>query len=163
MIKKYFFSLMLTLSLSSYSANTIIAVLNDDIITLNQLQKIVNQDDSKNQKIEIIESLISEKIELEYIKKLKIIPTNNAINTELNNIAQHNNISIDDLKKLKNFEEIFSLLVTNLSKIGLRQIIIQQETKKTISPSSAEGIAIYQEWLKKIKSQMFIEIYENKL
>ena len=163
MIKKYFFSLMLTLSLSSYSANTIIAVLNDDIITLNQLQKIVNQDDSKNQKIEIIESLISEKIELEYIKKLNIIPTNNAVNTELNKIAQRNNISIDDLKKLKNFEEIFSLLVTNLSKIGLRQIIIQQETKKTISPSSAEGIAIYQEWLKKIKSQMFIEIYENKL
>jgi len=154
---------MLTLSLSSYSANTIIAVLNDDIITLNQLQKIVNQDDSKNQKIEIIESLISEKIELEYIKKLNIIPTNNAVNTELNKIAQRNNISIDDLKKLKNFEEIFSLLVTNLSKIGLRQIIIQQETKKTISPSSAEGIAIYQEWLKKIKSQMFIEIYENKL
>jgi len=163
MIMKSLSILLLTLSLYTHSANTIIAVLNNDIITLSQLNKVVKPNDSKKQKMRALQSMITEKVELEYIKKLRIIPTNNAIENELRKITEQNNISINDLKELSNYQEILSLIVTNLSKIALRQVIVQKESKKSISASSSEGISIYQEWLQKIKSKMFIEIFEYKI
>jgi hypothetical protein len=163
MIKTLFTSLLVFYSSFSVGENTIVGLYNDNVITLNQLNNITNGNDSKEKKILAIQTLISEKIEMDFINKLKIVPTTSSINDELLKIANNNNISFEQLKQIANFDEIYSIVILKLSKIGLRQIIINKDKADQISINSAEGISLYQNWLKNTKEKMYIEIFEDKL
>jgi len=163
MIKTLFTSLLVFYSSFSVGENTIVGLYNDNVITLNQLNNITNGNDSKEKKILAIQTLISEKIEMDFINKLKIVPTTSSINDELLKIANNNNISFEQLKQIANFDEIYSIVILKLSKIGLRQIIINKDKTDPISINSAEGISLYQNWLKNTKEKMYIEIFEDKL
>jgi len=163
MIKTLFTSLLIFYSSFSVGENTIVGLYNDNVITLNQLNNITNGNDSKEKKILAIQTLISEKIEMDFINKLKIVPTTSSINDELLKIANNNNISFEQLKQIANFDEIYSIVILKLSKIGLRQIIINKDKADQISINSAEGISLYQNWLKNTKEKMYIEIFEDKL
>jgi len=163
MIKTLFTSLLVFYSSFSVGENTIVGLYNENVITLNQLNNITNGNDSKEKKILAIQTLISEKIEMDFINKLKIVPTTSSINDELLKIANNNNISFEQLKQIANFDEIYSIVILKLSKIGLRQIIINKDKADQISINSAEGISLYQNWLKNTKEKMYIEIFEDKL
>jgi len=163
MIKTLFTSLLIFYSSFSVGENTIVGLYNENVITLNQLNNITNGNDSKEKKILAIQTLISEKIEMDFINKLKIVPTTSSINDELLKIANNNNISFEQLKQIANFDEIYSIVILKLSKIGLRQIIINKDKADQISINSAEGISLYQNWLKNTKEKMYIEIFEDKL
>jgi len=163
MIKNIFAFLIVFYSSCSLGENTIVGLYNENVITLNQLNNITNGNDSKEKKILAIQTLISEKIEMDFINKLKIVPTTSSINDELLKIANNNNISFEQLKQIANFDEIYSIVILKLSKIGLRQIIINKDKADQISINSAEGISLYQNWLKNTKEKMYIEIFEDKL
>jgi len=163
MIKNLLFSIVAIFSSSTIAQNSIVGIYEDKVITLRQLESVSKENDSKDKKISAIHALISENIELDYIKKLQISPTSSSINDELLNVAKLNNIKLDELKKFSNFDEIYSLVVLKLSKIGLRQIVVNQDRVEPISLTSKEGLTIFQDWLNNIKAKMYIEIYDEKL
>jgi len=163
MIKNLLFSIVAIFSSSTIAQNSIVGIYEDKVITLRQLESVSKENDSKDKKISAIHALISENIELDYIKKLKISPTSSSINDELVNVAKLNNIKLDELKKFSNFDEIYSLVVLKLSKIGLRQIVVNQDRIEPISLTSKEGLSIFQDWLNNTKAKMYIEIYDEKL
>jgi len=163
MIKNIFAFLIVFYSSCSLGENTIVGLYNDNVITLNQLNSITKKKESKENKIIAIQALITEKIEIEFIKKLKIEPTASSINEELEKIAKQNNMSYEQLKQIVNFDEIYSIVFLKLSKNGLRQVIVNKGKTDPISVNSPEGISLYQNWLKKTKEKMYIEIFEDKL
>jgi len=163
MIKNIFAFLIVFYSSCSLGENTIVGLYNDNVITLNQLNSITKKKESKEHKIIAIQALITEKIEIEFIKKLKIEPTASSINEELEKIAKQNNMSYEQLKQIVNFDEIYSIVFLKLSKNGLRQVIVNKGKTDPISVNSPEGISLYQNWLKKTKEKMYIEIFEDKL
>ena len=163
MIKNLYFFLVIFYSSISIAQNTIIGIYDDNVITLRQLEAITEKKDSKDKKISIIHALISEKIEIDYIKKLKITPSSSSINSELVKIAEQNNISLEQFKQIANYDEIYSIVLLNLSKIGLKQIMVNENRDKPIDIRSKEGVSIYQSWLRSIKDKMYIEIFEEKL
>jgi len=163
MIKNLLFSIVAIFSSSTIAQNSIVGIYEDKVITLRQLESVSKENDSKDKKISAIHALISENIELDYIKKLQISPTSSSINDELLNVAKLNNIKLDELKKFSNFDEIYSLVVLKLSKIGLRQIVVNQDRIEPISLTSKEGLSIFKDWVKNIKAKMYIEIYDEKL
>jgi len=163
MIKNLYFFLVIFYSSISIAQNTIIGIYDDNVITLRQLEAITEKKDSKDKKISIIHALISEKIEIDYIKKLKITPSSSSINSELVKIAEQNNISLEQFKQIANYDEIYSIVLLNLSKIGLKQIMVNGNRDKPIDIRSKEGVSIYQSWLRSIKDKMYIEIFEEKL
>jgi len=163
MIKTLFTSLLVFYSSFSVGENTIVGLYNDNVITLNQLNSIAKKNESKEQKILAIQALISEKIEIDFINKFKIEPTAASIKDELEKIAKQNNISFEQLKQIANFEEIYSIVFLKLSKIGLRQVVVNKDKADPIPVNSPEGISLYQNWLKKAKEKMYIEIFEDKL
>ena len=162
MIKNLYFFLVIFYSSISIAQNTIIGIYDDNVITLRQLEAITEKKDSKDKKISIIHALISEKIEIDYIKKLKITPSSSSINSELVKIAEQNNISLEQFKQIANYDEIYSIVLLNLSKIGLKQIMVNGNRDKPIDIRSKEGVSIYQNWLRSIKDKMYIEIFEEK-
>jgi len=162
MIKNLYFFLVIFYSSISIAQNTIIGIYDDNVITLRQLEAITEKKDSKDKKISIIHALISEKIEIDYIKKLKITPSSSSINSELVKIAEQNNISLEQFKQIANYDEIYSIVLLNLSKIGLKQIMVNGNRDKPIDIRSKEGVSIYQSWLRSIKDKMYIEIFEEK-
>jgi len=162
MSKKIFTLFFVLYSSYSLSQNTIIGIYDDNVITLRQLEAITEKKDSKDKKISIIHALISEKIEIDYIKKLKITPSSSSINSELVKIAEQNNISLEQFKQIANYDEIYSIVLLNLSKIGLKQIMVNGNRDKPIDIRSKEGVSIYQSWLRSIKDKMYIEIFEEK-
>jgi len=163
MNKKIFTLIFVLYSSYSLSQNTIVGIYNEDIITLKQLEKLTKKNESKERKISVIQTLITEKIEFDFIKKFKIVPTSASLNNELSKVAEQNKISLEKLKQLANYNEIYSIVFSELSKIGLRQVIVNRNKAEPISINSKEGVSLYQDWLKKTKENMYIEIFEDKL
>ena len=162
-IKKIFFLIIFLLSLSVYPSNSIVAVIDEDIITLNQLNKLTKGAE-KNQKMALLNLLIDEKIIQGVIAKLKIIPKETEINRELNFIAKNNDVTLSDLSNSKEFPIILKRVEYELSKSILKKLVISEEKDTSNNKDlNLTDNQTFRNWIKKQREKIFIKIYEEKL
>ena len=137
---KYLLTLSLSLSLNALAApNSIIAIVNDDLITFDTISKNIKPDSTKEYKIQLVNHQIDLTLQLQEIKKIGIEPTTASLNNSLNDIASKNKLTLAQLQSLNQFDEIVEDITNQLSLIGLKQLISKKaDTYLTASEIEAE-------------------------
>ena len=124
-MKKYIL-LTLLFSLNVLAApNSIIAIVNDDVITFNSISNDIKEETTKEQKLALVNRQIDLNLQLQKIKELGIKPNKSSINTALNNVAVQNNITFAKLKSLAEFDQITKNINNQLSLRGLKQFVLK--------------------------------------
>ncbi len=124
-MKKYIL-LTLLFSLNALAApNSIIAIVNDDVITFNSISNEIKKETTKEQKLALVNEQIDLNLQLQKIKELGIKPNKSSINTALNNVAVQNNITFAKLKSLTEFDQITKNINNQLSLRGLKQFVLK--------------------------------------
>ncbi len=124
-MKKYIL-LTLLFSLNALAApNSIIAIVNDDVITFNSISNEIKKETTKEQKLALVNEQIDLNLQLQKIKELGIKPNKSSINTALNNVAVQNNITFAKLKSLAEFDQITKNINNQLSLRGLKQFVLK--------------------------------------
>lgn len=124
---KYLLSLVFTLSLNTLAApNSIIAVVNDELITFNAINQDIKPNSTKEYKMQLVDHQIDLALQLQEIKKIGIEPKVTSINASLSDIASKNKLTLAQLQSLDQFDEIVQDITDQLSLIGLKQYIAQK-------------------------------------
>jgi len=147
----------------TFANNSILAIVDDNVITFNQFNKIYTADDSKENKIKNLEKLIIELLEKDHISKFNIKPSEDLLNKELINLSQKNNINVGQLQQASNFDEILKVIIYKLSKIALFEMVVKTEKAKKNVIDLRTNEEIYKTWLNDIRNKTYIEVYEEKL
>ena len=148
------FLFILLISLKTYpSDNTIIVIINEEVITQKQLEPIISSEESKSKKISLIKKIIFTKLILNDAKRLKIEPSDDLINYELQKIANIKNIKFSEFSRLPAYNKIITELKDKLT-IVVYEKIVRDSLKINES---------YEDWLKELHQKSFVRIFENKL
>ena len=75
-----------------FAANSIIAIVNEDVITLQSIEQQLNDANSFDEKIDIIEQQIDIALQMSKVRELGLNPSQEDINGALNQLAIDNNI-----------------------------------------------------------------------
>jgi len=110
----------------SYSANTIIAIVNNAPITLNSVRINLLEVNTKDEQILIINNFIDDILQLQKATELDIIPAKRDIENVLNDIAQSNNISLKELMNFEDFYYIEKEVFEKLSILNLQTFITKE-------------------------------------
>ena len=118
------FLLLLLFSVNiSIADNTIVAIVNEDVITLDSIEWQLNVASSYNEKIDIVNRQIDLLLQLNIVNELGIEPENEEIDGALIQLAKNNNISISELKSHPQFTLFVEQIIETLSVIKLEQFI----------------------------------------
>ena len=107
----------------SIADNTIVAIVNEDVITLDSIEWQLNVASSYNEKIDIVNRQIDLLLQLNIVNELGIEPENEEINGALIQLAQNNRISLSELKSHPQFTLFVEQIIETLSVIKLEQSI----------------------------------------
>ena len=133
---KYLLALVFTFSLNVLAVpNTIIAIVNDELITLDTISNDIEPSSTKAQKMALVDHQIDLVLQLEKIQEFGIKPKLSSINTMLSNIASQNGLTLMQLQTNHQFDEIVENITQQLSLRGLKQLVLQ---KADISLTQAE-------------------------
>ena len=102
-MKKLFVVLLLLTLNISLALNTIVAIVNNEVVTTESFQNQLNIASSFDEKIELLNQQIDISLQLDMVKKFGIEPKNEEINGALIQLARNNNISISELKSHPQF------------------------------------------------------------
>ncbi|WP_148178848.1 peptidylprolyl isomerase [Candidatus Vesicomyidisocius calyptogenae] len=105
--------------------NSIVAIVNDDLITFDQISIDIKPNYTKAQKLTLVNQQIDLILQLQKIKQLSIVPKENVINSMLGNIALNNDLSLIQLQSLPQFDKVINHVKQNLSLEGLKHFIIE--------------------------------------
>ena len=165
---KYLLTLTLVFSLNALSAsNSIIAIVNDSIITYDSIADQINKDTTKAQKLALVNQQIDIVLQKEKIQELGISPKPETIDAMLVNVAKQNNLTLAQLQSNNQFGEIVERISQDLSFKGLQELVLQQsdititqaevDTALAINSTSASNI------LKQIKiTQIVLNTTDKK-
>ena len=129
-------ALVFTFSLNVLAApNSIIAIVNDELITFDTISNELKPSATKAQKMVLVDRQIDLALQLEQIQKFGIKPKLSSVNTALSNIASQNGLTLMQLQSNPQFDEIVENISLQLSLGGLKQFILQ---KADISLTQAE-------------------------
>ena len=126
---KALFALALTFTFSLNtlaSPNSIIAIVNDEIITFDTISGEIKPSFTKAQKIELVDNQIDLMLQLEKIKIFGIKPKLSSVNTMLSNIASQNGLTLAQLQANNQFDEIVDNVSQRISLRGLKQFVLQK-------------------------------------
>ena len=133
---KYLLALVFTFSLNVLAVpNTIIAIVNDELITLDTISNDIEPSSTKAQKMALVDHQIDLVLQLEKIQEFGIKPKLSSINRMLSNIASQNGLTLMQLQANHQFDEIVENITQQLSLRGLKQLVLQ---KADISLTQAE-------------------------
>ena len=119
-----FFILLLLFSVNiSNAENTVVAVVNEDVITLDSIEWQLNVASSYDEKMEILSRQVDLLLQLNIAKKLDIEPQNEEVEGALIQLARNNNISLIELKSHPQFTLFVEQIIETLSVIKLKQFI----------------------------------------
>ena len=125
---KYLLALVFTFSLNVLAVpNTIIAIVNDELITLDTISNDIEPSSTKAQKMALVDHQIDLVLQLEKIQEFGIKPKLSSINTMLSNIASQNGLTLMQLQANDQFDEIVEHVNQQLSLRGLKEFILQKE------------------------------------
>jgi len=106
-----------------FAANSIIAVANEEVITLQSIEQQLNDANSFNEKIDIVEQQIEITLQMSKVKELDLSPSHEIINGVLNQLAIDNDISIKQLRSYPQFSSLIQQIKERLSILNLQQHI----------------------------------------
>ena len=106
-----------------FAANSIIAIVNEDVITLQSIEQQLNDANSFNEKIDIVEQQIEIALQISKVRELGLNPSQEDINGVLNQLAVDNNISMEQLQSYPEFSSLIQQVTHRLSILNLQQYI----------------------------------------
>ncbi len=122
-MKKLFVVLLfLTLNIS-LASNTILAIVNNKVITTESFQNQLNIANTFDQKMELLSQQIDISLQIDMVKKLGIEPKNEEINGALIQLAINNSISLEEIKSHPQYVLFIQQIIETLSLIKLEQFI----------------------------------------
>jgi len=151
---KIFFLLLFT-SINTFASNSIIAIVNDEIITFNSIASDINSEFNTEQKLKVVNKHIDTKLQLKKAEKLGIEPKPSAVNSALNNIAEQNNLTATQLQSSPQFNTLINDIKTSLILNILKQIITK-DVNIVISKNELDKALISNPSNKKLDEQVKI-------
>jgi len=106
-----------------FAANTIIAVANEEVITLQSIEQQLNDADSFQEKIDIVEQQIEITLQMSKARELGLNPSQEDIIGVLNQLAIDNDISMEQLQSYPQFSSLIQQIKERLSILNLQQHI----------------------------------------
>ena len=108
-----------------FAENTIIAVVNNLAISLNLVKDNFLSAKTSEDKIEILNTQIDSILQLQRVEELNLKPSQTDINNVLSDIAQSNNITLDELSNFDDIGLIKKEISEKLSILNLQRYITQ--------------------------------------
>ena len=105
------------------SENTIIAIVDNNPILLNSIHNKLLIANSNNEKIEVVNTQIDFILQLQKVDELNLWTIDENVNEVLLDIAQSNNISIDELLEFDEFNSMKKEIIEKLSILNLQRYI----------------------------------------
>jgi len=106
-----------------FAANTIIAIVDKELITLQSIEEKISLTSSYDEKMSVLNNQINTLIQLKKASELKLILSQKDINKAINTVAKYNNIDTDELKKYPEFSLLEKKIIINLTLLKLQQFI----------------------------------------
>ncbi|RUA07154.1 MAG: hypothetical protein DSY43_00450 [Gammaproteobacteria bacterium] len=189
---KILFTFLLTLSFTVFSTpNSIIAVVNNSIITLDDINTQTNEKTTKKEKMALLDRQIDIELQKEQIQILGISPKLDTVNLVLKEIAEKNQLTFEQLRAKPQFDQISATVYQNITLEGLRQVILQKaeirisQTEITAAlannPKKSEiteeahltnikaqiirskQASFFANWIKNLRKDAYIKIFKEKL
>ena len=115
-----------------YTENTIIAIVNNDIISLKAIESKILNANAREYRVDIVNHRIDNILQLQQAKELNVEATQNDVNLTLLDIAKNNNITIDQLRSYPEFlslkiEVSEKITILNLQRLITKDINISEE------------------------------------
>jgi len=125
-----------------FAENTIIAVVNNEVVTLNSIAQKLNVANSNEEKIAIIKNRIDTILQLTKVREFDISPTQSDINQALIQLANINEITIEQLNSypeisLLTREVTEKLSILNLQRFITKDLILNLSTNELIDTCPA--------------------------
>ena len=124
-MKKFLLACVFCLNVFA-TPNSIIALVNDDIITFDAIANDIKPEQSKEQKLALVEEQIDLALKRQQIKQIGIEAKSGAINNALNNVAIQNQLTLKQLKQLPEFNQMVEQIKQQLVLRGLRQFVLKE-------------------------------------
>ena len=106
-----------------FASNSIIAIVNDEAITLQSIEQKLDYTSSLNEKIDIVEQQIDFVLQISKARELSLNPSQGDINGVLSQLSNDNNISMEQLLSYPQFPFLIQQITNKLSILGLQQYI----------------------------------------
>lgn len=103
--------------------NTIIALVNENVITFKSIENQLIDTNSLDEKLEIIDSQIEFILQIEKANQLEVNPSQNDILEVLTQVANNNNITLEQLKSYPEFPSLRLEITNRLTILKLQKII----------------------------------------
>ena len=150
-----------------FAENTILAIVNNEVVTLNSVEQKLNITNSNEEKIAIIKNRIDTILQLIKVREFDISPTQLDINQALIQLANINEITIEQLNSypeisLLTREVTEKLSILNLQRFITKDLIFNLSTNELIDncPTIDNDIKIKQI---KIAQIIISEIYNSDI
>ncbi len=124
-------------------ANSIVAIVNDDIITMDSISDQIEPESTKEEKLELVNFQIDLSLQMQKVSNAGLEPSPEKLDKTLKQIALQNNLTIEQLKSLPKFNEIV-------------EKISQQLSLKALKDFSSKGVDV-----KPTKEEVDIELLVN--
>jgi len=136
---------------NAFAKNTLVAIVNNNPITLNSIKDQLVNVDSVQEKIKILESQIDIILQIQKTEELNLKPSEEDIFEVLKNIAKKNNISVDELLNFENINSIKEEISEKLAILSLQRFItkdIEKPTKNILNECSGTNFEQDQKQIK---------------
>ena len=134
-------------SFGNIERNSIVAIVNQNIITSQSIQTQLDQANSLSKKISIINNRIDLVLQLDLVKKYNLDPSQDEIEDAFRYISEKNSFSIIELKKHPNFKLIENDVIKNLSLFNLKtfitrdlKVVISEEEIKEYCQNNGQNL-----------------------
>ena len=150
-MKKILVFLLVLIAGNAFAKNTLVAIVNNNPITLNSIKnKLVNVD-SVHEKIKILESQIDISLQIQKTEELNLKPSEENVFEVLKDIAKKNNISVDELLNIENINSVKEEISEKLAILNLQRFVtkdLDKPTKKISSECSGPNFKQNQKQIK---------------
>jgi len=110
---------------SNVFANSIIAIVNDDIITWNSIISKVKPESTKEEKLDLVNIEVDLALQIQKINEMGLGPTSASLESTLKNVANNNNLTFDQLQSLPQYDEIVKEVTKKLSLRNLKDFALK--------------------------------------
>ena len=105
------------------AGNSIIAIVDEDVITLQTIELELKQAKTFDEKIAIIEQQIENTLQLRKVTEFDLYPSQKDISGALFQLANNNNVSIEQLQSYPQFPSLIQDITNRLSILNLQKFI----------------------------------------
>ena len=131
--------------------NTLIAIVNNNTITLSSIKNQLDNFDSVQEKIKILESQIDISLQIQKTEELNLKPSEENVFEVLKDIAKNTNISVDELLNFDDINSIKEEISEKLAILNLQRFItkdLEKPTKKILNECSGANFEQDQKQIK---------------